>query len=404
MAVILVYSERPNGEREVAGALAEQLGYRLITPQVVIERAAAWGGSQRKLVRVLTEPRSFDRFLREPRALVLLLRAALAEEIRNGDVICYGELAHLLLQGYVAAIRIGICSSLESRIRTVSCLRKVSEPEAKTILRHADMVRKAWLRLIRGERQPEVAPDLTLNLERIDFTEVCEVILGFVRRVAKTWRSIDNALLDSLALSTRVEAALATAPATAHLELAVGEDRGRITIHGRTRNPQDPIEVQRVVQSIKGVSQIALNGEVLREREAVPATPRQRQFTVLGARPAYLALGLTLAGVLAFSVLAGRFGSLLEHAAYARWLRTPEVFQGMITDSRCGIHHSQAESARCVRACVAQGAKYMLDDGGNLYELSDQRDADSYAGRKVRVRGFLGEDSRYLKVSSMQPF
>ena len=81
MGVILIYSERPNGEREVAEVLAEQLGYRLITPEMVIERAAAWGGSQPKFVRVFAKPRSLDRFLRETRALVLLLRAALAEEI-----------------------------------------------------------------------------------------------------------------------------------------------------------------------------------------------------------------------------------------------------------------------------------------------------------------------------------
>jgi len=257
--------------------------------------------------------------------------------------------------------------------------------------------------LTRGVRQHEIAPDLILNLERIDLPQVCETILVFVRRVAKTWRSIDNALVDSLALSTRVEAALAADPATAHLELAVEEDHGRISIRGRTRNPQDPFEVKRVVQSIKGVSQVALNGEVLGQREAVPAAARDRRFTGLGARPAYLALGLTLAGVLIFSALAAKFGSLLEQAAYTRWLQTPEIFQGMITDSRCGSRHSQTEPAWCVRACVAQGAQYVLDDGKRLYKLSDQRDAERYAGRKVSVSGSLGDDSRYLKVSSMQP-
>ena len=84
-------------------------------------------------------------------------------------------------------------------------------------------------------------------------------------------------------------------------------------------------------------------------------------------------------------------------------MRTPDTIQGMVTDSRCGSRHAQTEPAQCVRACVAQGGKYVLDDGSSLYELSDQRGAERYAGRKVKVDGFLGDDSRYLKVTSMEP-
>ena len=404
MGVIMIYGDRFSAERELAQTLATHLGYRLITPEVVIERAAAWGGSREKMARILSEPpRLFDRFLRETRKQLLFLRAALAEGIRGADVVCYGELADLLVQDHFPVVRIAIRSSRESRIKAAGWDHNLNILAAAAVLKRADSARKAWRRLIYGEPYSAPAPDLVLNLDRTGLAEACDTITDRVRQLAEACQNGKGALLDNLAISSRVDAALAADPATAHLELAVEGNRGQIQLQGRTRNPQDPVEVKRVVQSVQGVSQVTLNGEVLGEREVVAATANDRRFTVLRARPAYLALGLTLAGVLIFSALAGKFESLLGQAAYTSWLRTPEAFQGMITDSRCGNRHSQTEPAQCVRACVAQGAQYVLDDGKRLYKLSDQCDAERYAGRKVKVNGFLGEDSRYLKVSSMQP-
>ena len=70
--------------------------------------------------------------------------------------------------------------------------------------------------------------------------------------LAEACQNGKEALLDNLAISTRVDAALAADPATAHLELAVEGNRGQIQLQGRIRNPQDPVEVRRVVQSITG--------------------------------------------------------------------------------------------------------------------------------------------------------
>ena len=49
MGVIMIYGDRFSGERELARTLATHLGYRLITPEVVTERAVAWGGSREKI-------------------------------------------------------------------------------------------------------------------------------------------------------------------------------------------------------------------------------------------------------------------------------------------------------------------------------------------------------------------
>lgn len=56
MSLVLIYGDRFSGEEDLARSLAESLGYRLVEPDTVIERAAAWGGSQLRLARILADP------------------------------------------------------------------------------------------------------------------------------------------------------------------------------------------------------------------------------------------------------------------------------------------------------------------------------------------------------------
>ncbi len=404
MGLILICGNRFSREQELAQSLAEHLAYRLITPEVVIERAVVRGGSRQKLMRILAgPPRLFDRLLRHTRRQWLFLRAALAEEIRSGNAVCYRELADLLQRDDLPAVRIGIVSSRESRIGVVEWSHHLDGAAAVAVLKQADRARKAWLQLMYGNEGTKAIPDLVFNLDRLGLPEVGDTIAAHVRRLEEAGRTTNLALLEDLLVSTKVDEALATNPATDYLELLVESNRGRVSIRGRMREPEDTLEVERIARSIAGVSQIVLNGEVMEERQVTSATARGRRLLPLGAPQRYVALGLTVVTLLIISGLAGKFGSFVERATFAKWAQRPETITGMITDSRCGIRHLQAESAQCVRACVARGARYVLDDGRNLYELSDEHGAERFASREVRVKGLLGKDSRNLKIVSIDP-
>ncbi len=401
MSLILILGDRFSGEAQLAESLAERLGYTLVSAVVVVERAAAWGKSQQELAHFLEDsPGPFGRFLRKTRSHFLLLRAAVAEEVRNGNAVCCGEAAHLLLQERIPMIRVRVCASFESRVRTVSRVLKLAVGEAAAHLKRADRARNKWLREAYGREHNEPASDIIIDLDCISLPEAGERIAALVRQSAQgPSDSSAEVLLEGLAVSSRVEAALATDPATAHLELAVESDRGRVSIRGCVGEPEGPIEVHRVARGVRGVSEVRLNGEELARLQA----PDHRWFIWRGARLAFVTLGLTLVAVLLFGEVAHRFGSSLEEAVLARWGGGSQTIVGLVTDSRCGPRHQGTDNAECVRACVAQGAKYVLDDGKKLYELSDQLTARAYAAREVRVRGSFVKKSGYLAVDSMVP-
>jgi len=84
-----------------------------------------------------------------------------------------------------------------------------------------------------------------------------------------------------------------------------------------------------------------------------------------------------------------------------------QTFVGTITDNMCAkADHSQMQmgptDADCVKACVsAHGATYVLYDGTNVYELSDQKTPEKFAAQRVRVVGTLDPKTKKIAVMSI---
>jgi hypothetical protein len=84
-----------------------------------------------------------------------------------------------------------------------------------------------------------------------------------------------------------------------------------------------------------------------------------------------------------------------------------QTFTGAITDDMCAMAgHSRMRmgptDAECTKACVlGHDALYVLWDGKDVYELSDQKTPEKFAGQQVRVTGTLDVKTRRINVESM---
>ena len=87
--------------------------------------------------------------------------------------------------------------------------------------------------------------------------------------------------------------------------------------------------------------------------------------------------------------------------------QAPQTFTGTITDSECGraghaVMRMGPTDAECTRMCVmAHAAAYVLDDGKDVYALTDQQTPEQFAGRKVRVVGTLDAKTKTIHVDSI---
>ena len=82
-----------------------------------------------------------------------------------------------------------------------------------------------------------------------------------------------------------------------------------------------------------------------------------------------------------------------------------KTFVGNISDSMCGLKHMMPGQSDkdCTLECIKAGSKYVLADvvNGKVYQLSDQKKPEEFAGQKVKVTGTLKGDM--ISVSAIEP-
>jgi len=82
-----------------------------------------------------------------------------------------------------------------------------------------------------------------------------------------------------------------------------------------------------------------------------------------------------------------------------------KTFVGNISDAMCGLKHMMPGKSdkECTLECVKAGSKYVLADvaNGKVYQLSDQKKPEEFAGQKVKVTGTLKGDT--INVTAIEP-
>ena len=108
-----------------------------------------------------------------------------------------------------------------------------------------------------------------------------------------------------------------------------------------------------------------------------------------------------LTGVLLIAVLVVTVGSAVS-------AQKPRTFTGTITDNVCATEGHAAmrmgpSDAECTRICVMSHGNgyFVLLDGKNVYNLSDQDAAEKLAAEKVRVVGRLDAKTKTIQVQSI---
>ncbi len=411
MPILAVSEERFSGGREFAQTLAKRLGLRFVDSTVLIERAAAWGADPGKLQTGLDCPPNFlDRFTWHRRNQVRILQAALAEAIRDGNVVCYDVAADLLGDEIGSVLYITVQASHGFRCLQAQEHLKLEAVKAERHLYECDRRRRRWLVYLLGTkgRLPR-GYDLLINSEQASLDESCSTVSDAIQDQSR-FRQPDLAQLENFAIATRIKAALALDLNTAHLDVDVDIVGDTATLRGTLRMIEELDSIKRVSFPIPAgikvdCSQLQLSGadytplffpEKSPERSVEEKTPF---WSAALLRPAWV---LAAGSAVILLILAGSW-------VPGRWFSPPSThllkLAGIITDSKCGGSHSAVQQTPdCVRACVRLNkAKYVLNDGTHNLVLTDQQTGERFAGQRVVATGLRDEITGALQTYSVRP-
>jgi cytidylate kinase len=260
MSVITISRGSFSGGKILAECLGRRLGYRCVDRDVIVQRAAELGASEKELKDALEKPPGFlERFQHKRYRYLALIQAALTEEVRTGRAIYHGLAGHLLLKGGNPILRTRIIAPLEVRIQMLQERLNFSRSRAIAYIENVDADRRKWTRFLYGVDWGDASLyDLVLNLEHITIEDACSIIASVVNERCFEFTPECQQRMDDLALGSRVRANLAIDSATSDLEVEVVSHSGAVSVRGQVGTIAQIEEVRRVASGTPGVASLDL--------------------------------------------------------------------------------------------------------------------------------------------------
>src|SRR5579863_10172382 len=151
MSVITISRGAFSGGELLAECLSHELGFRCVDREVIVERAAAHGVSQEELRDALQRPPTLlERIQHKKYLYLVLIQAALIEEVRTGKAVYHGNAGHLLLRGGPHILRVRIIAPVEFRLNMAQDRLKLTRAEALDYITRADNDRRKWTQYLYG--------------------------------------------------------------------------------------------------------------------------------------------------------------------------------------------------------------------------------------------------------------
>lgn len=262
MAIVTISRGSFCGGQVLAERVAEELGYRTVSREVIIEAAARYGVSEAKLTEALEKPPGFwERFRYERRLYLTYLQAALCEQAKADNLVYHGHAGHLLLKGVGHVVRVRLIAPMEFRIVAAMERQRLERDAAIEYIQRVDRERMRWTKFLYGVdwSDPHLY-DIVVNLEHIDIAGAAAIVRTTAALPEHRTTPASQAALDDLLLASRVRAVLASTSSTSLAEVEVEAHGDTVVLRGRLSSEELIGDVVRVTEGVPGVRLIDRSG------------------------------------------------------------------------------------------------------------------------------------------------
>jgi cytidylate kinase len=265
MPIITIYRGAFTAGEEIAKGVAQALGYRCVSREVLIEASRSCGISEAKLNEVLEkDPHWWERWLQNMRPYRVALQAAICEVAQGGNIVYHGHIGHELLPGIRHVLKVMLTAPLEFRIKQVQSQQGLDEARARRYIDHVDEARTRRLMALFGTDWRDVTRyDLALNVAQVGIEGVTRVIVEAARLERYQPTAASEQDFQNLALASRVQAALVMSPAFRSLGIAVRAEKGEVLVSGVFAYSVPEEEIVRLVKRIPGVTKVVTDFTVI---------------------------------------------------------------------------------------------------------------------------------------------
>lgn len=212
MAIITISRGSYSRGKEVAEKVSRSLGYECISREIILETSEQFNITELKLIRAIHDsPSILDRFTRGKERYMSFFRSTLLRHLQKDNAVYHGLVGQFFLQGVPHALKVRIIADMKDRIKEEMRRENISADEARQILVKDDEERRKWsLHLYGVDTWDPRLYDIVIHVQNMAVEDAVAIILRTVERPCFQTRPKGQRILDDLALSAQVEAALVT--------------------------------------------------------------------------------------------------------------------------------------------------------------------------------------------------
>lgn len=260
MPVIAMTREMGSQGKDVALALAEDLGLELMQHQLVEHLADRMHMGEAAVNRLLEGKSSlFERWGVNEENLSLYTTEEILEVAMKGNVLIRGWGATYVLRSVPHVLCVRVCASRENRSRIV--MERIGLEDRDLAMKEIERNDAAHTRTMHGlfnvDWKDPVLYDLVLNTDRLSVPACASIIKHTLRDEIFRETPESLALLDHMALEARVRAALRNDPRTANpspsFDVKLEKDSHRVILTGVVFDKTFRQAATDIVLSVPGV-------------------------------------------------------------------------------------------------------------------------------------------------------
>jgi cytidylate kinase len=257
MPIITIYQGASGEGQELAETVAQDLGYRCIGREVLVEASRRYGIPEAKLNEIVEKGTHWwERLLQDLRPYRIALQAALCELAQDGKVVYHGHLGHELLSSIGHVLKVLLTAPIEFRIKQVRARQSLTDVAARHYIEEVDKARSRRLMAMFGtDWSDSNRYDLILNMGNMTREGAKRVIIEAAKLEEYQPSPASNQAFNDFALASRVHAALFAAPNARGSALQVRAEDGHVHVNGRVDHGSED-EVVKLVKNVPGVTKV----------------------------------------------------------------------------------------------------------------------------------------------------
>ncbi len=240
MTIITISQGAFSKGKEVAEEVAQRLGYRGVSHEVISEASRRFQTPQNKLDRAIHDaPSIFERFSSEKQKYITYVAAEALTYFKDDNVVYHGLAGHFIARNisHISAkilayfkndnvsyngfadhffaskvshlFSVRIIANLEDRILTVMKEKNLSPEQAMNFLKKEDHERRVWSRRFYGADNTDLSLyDLVIHLSKLTVNDAVDIICETAARPKFKATFESQQSIENLALAARVKAIL----------------------------------------------------------------------------------------------------------------------------------------------------------------------------------------------------